>query len=262
MGRWVGRVLTAIGDAFDRVTPIRAVLAGFVAALIIVYGVVPDFRVDGYTIGLIGLLMVLVLTPLLESASFMGGWVRFRTTEAVAQLSDTVGSLQAQVQAQLRAQGGQPQQPSEHVIDLSRVDERGSTASAAVVPTSAPEAAHTTYATVLAQAHGSPKLALLKLTGDLERATSRLLASRDRSPATSLMANTKELIRAQMLPPAAEDAMRQFTQVRNRIAHGDLSAEDELVLATLDIGVSILNTFELVESGPMPGPHRPADDPS
>ncbi|HUY24706.1 MAG TPA: hypothetical protein VMV09_05300 [Candidatus Saccharimonadales bacterium] len=252
-------MLSAIGDAFDRVTPIRALLAGLVAALIIVHGVVPDFRVDGYTIGLIGLLLVLVLTPLLESASFMGGGVRFRTTEAVTRLSDTVGLLQAQVQSQLRTQSLEPQKSPEHIIDLSRVSEAGLGSSAPLRPTLTPVTAHTTYADVLAQAHDSPKLALLKLTGDLERATSRLLLSRDRRPASSLMANTKELVRAQVLPPAAEDAMRQFVQVRNRIAHGDLSADDELVLATLDIGVSILNTIELIESGPMPGPRQPAE---
>lgn len=257
MPGWVGQALTAVGIAFDRVTPIRAILAGFVAALVIIHGFFPHFTIDSVTIALLGVLLVLVLTPLLRSASFAGGRVVFKE---VASLDEKAEVFREDAKKTLRAQG--VTEPILESLEAGR-------SPLGVVDAKAPHPAasedetvlgHTTYVEILAQAHGSPKLALLKLTGDLEAATSRLLRRRGRQPAGSLQVNTRELVNAKFLPPTAVDAIRQFTDVRNRIAHGDFSADDELVLATLDIGVSILNTIELIESGPMPGPHHTSGD--
>ncbi|MHB1501974.1 MAG: HepT-like ribonuclease domain-containing protein [Candidatus Dormibacteria bacterium] len=257
----------AVADAFDRVTPMRAILASFVAALIIVHGLVPRFTIDGMTIALLGLLAVLVLAPLLQSASFMGGKVEFKEVERLAERARALReeTLRLPGVRVVRARAGSvpkfvvPESESEPVVKSleghAHVETllEGEPASPNSIE-GEPIVGHTTYADILAQAHGSPKLALLRLTGELEAATSRLLTRHGRPPTRSLLASTQVLVRAEILPPAAAEAMRQFSAVRNRVAHGDFSTDEELVIATVDIGLSILNTIELVESSPLPGP--------
>lgn len=113
---------------------------------------------------------------------------------------------------------------------------------------------HSTDAEIMAIAQVSPQVALLALTGELEAATSRLLARRPKWRTKGFVEDTRRLVRAEILPPTAFEAVRQFAQVRNRIAHGDPSAKDALVLATVELGLSILGTVKLVESNPTPGP--------
>jgi hypothetical protein len=261
---WLKQTATVVADAFDRVTPMRAILAAFVAGLIIVHGLVRQFTIDGMTIALLGILAVLVLTPLLQSATFVGGGVKFKEVENLAKKARALredvllrsgvrvvtappGSVPAFAAPTLKHLEADAVSDEPISVEISRDD------SVEIRP---PVVAHTTYAETLAQAHGSPQLALLRLREQLEVATSRLLTSRDLRPNNNLLADTRALVRAQILPPTAAEAIRQFIDVRNRIAHGDFSADDGTVLAMLDIGVSILNTIELLESGPLPGPPR------
>jgi len=263
VGDWIRHVATSVLNAFDRVTPMRVILAAFVCALIIVHGLAPAFTIDGVTIGLLAFLLVTILTPLLRSASFPGGSVEFREVGRLAEtaraLRDDALQLPGMTVTKLPP-GSAPSfatsPPPEPVLKgrQAPVGAEGSVkpeATRSGTPEGGLHVGRTTYDDILVQAHESPKLALLLLTGELEDALSRLAArsghhlQRQRA---SLLANTRELGRAGILPPSAEGAMRQFTEVRNRIAHGDFSAGDELALATVDIGVSILNTIELIES--------------
>lgn len=268
---WVGQAATAVENAFDRVTPMRAILATFVAALVIVHGLVPGFTIDGMTISLLGLLAILVLTPLLRSASFLGNKLEFveRLREDARAFRKAALQLPAERVILARpeavpafANDERAATPAPKALDVVARPERAleSEDARSKSPEEEPVVGHTTDAELLAEAHGSPRLALLRLTDHLEDATSRLLARHGQRPTTNLIANTRQLVDTKRLPPTAADTMRQFARVRNQIIHGNFSSDDDVVLATLDIGVSILNTIELIESGPMPDPDRESGD--
>ena len=262
----VGQAWKAVAHAFDQVTPMRAILALLVTSLVFVHGLVPGFRMDGMTIALLSLLAILVLTPLLKSASFLGGGFVFRDVAKLKQdatefKQDTfrlhgVRVVHAPTGAVPTFAG--PEGTSAPVLkDLEVATGVRTAAETALADSKSdgaePTGGHTTFDELLAQAHGSRRLALLKLTDNLEAATSRLLVRGGYQPSSSLLANTRRLVDIKSLPPMATDLMRRFVSVRNQIVPGEFP-DDDVVLATLDIGVSILNTIELIESRPMPEP--------
>ena len=270
----VGQAWKAVANAFDQVTPMRVILAVLVTSLVLVHGLVPGFRMDGMTIALLSLLAILVLTPLLKSASFLGGGFVFKDVEKLNQdatefKQDTFRLHRVRV---VHAPPGSvptlagPEGTSAPALKDIEVATSVRTAAETALADSKSEGAeptggHTTFDDLLAQAHGSRRLALLKLTDNLQAATSRLLVRGGHQPSSSLLANTRRLVDTKSLPPIATDLMRRFISVRNQIVPGEIP-DDDAVLATLDIGVSILNTIELIESGQMPEPSEHQADAS
>lgn len=74
MREFASRVTSGLVRALDRVTPARGYLVVIITALLVLHGLAPrGFLVDSTTVGLLGVLLIVVLVPLLKSATLPGG---------------------------------------------------------------------------------------------------------------------------------------------------------------------------------------------
>ena len=322
-------------DAFDRVTPVRALLAGLVTGLLVVHGLVRQFTIDGTTAALLAVLVILVLTPLLRSASVAGLHFEFKQFKELSEKAEAFEAAAKEAVRRSRSEasvadrppGTKPQdQPPQrkngdiegpHPLDFlpppgpdewppprppgpstgsappatatpspswlendesseetpwsvhpepnkAPDDQPPTTPTSAVTGTgkpwagggneepkyAEPPASAISLTEIMTRAHGSPKIALLHLTSGMEAATARLLDSNDLLPTASLLTNVRHLVRENLLPAIAEETVSQFVEIRNQVAHGTFSADSDVLLATIDVGVSILNTITLIASNP------------
>lgn len=91
---WLARVPTVAVQALDAVSPARLLVALLITLLLVLHGLVPrNFQVDGTSLGLLGILVVLIFVPLLESATLPGGGgLAFR--KRIEQLERVVGDVE------------------------------------------------------------------------------------------------------------------------------------------------------------------------
>jgi hypothetical protein len=94
---------------------------------------------------------------------------------------------------------------------------------------------------ILQQAVIAPKVALIMLQSELERqahnaiATRGLLGGRRNISVSEALSQLSQL----GLPPYISDALRLFSDVRNKIIHGQAATDDDIIQA-IDSGITIL----------------------
>jgi hypothetical protein len=225
----------AIASALDHVTPARGYLVALITILIALHGLTPDaFVVDGVTVGLLSVLVIVVLVPLLKSATLPGGGgVEFRHDLD-----------------QLRAQSQQAADDQLQQVQPSP-DDRGSIDQSLQVPgadelAAAEDSIDAVVDEVLSEAARSPRVGLMLLSAELERVVRRLLLSSgwgDRRSTTSLRLGVQRLVEVGVLTASAASALSLFTTVRNEIVHGVRVASEEEVLRAIDAGIPLLRAI-------------------
>ena len=149
----------ALWSGLEAVTPTRLFLLAAVTALIILHGLVPSaFVVDGTTIGLLVILVVVALVPILRSASLPGGAGLEFDLDRLRQESQLAEDEQEEHEISTSGDGPAPPDVEEEVLE-----ERLQSADAVV-------------AEVLREAWGvNPKVGLMVLSAELDRAVRELL---------------------------------------------------------------------------------------
>jgi hypothetical protein len=102
---------------------------------------------------------------------------------------------------------------------------------------------------ILEEAGRSPKVALMLLSAELDRAVRELLASlggEHRSRPLSLRKGLEELAQRTSLPDDTLRALNQFSEVRNLIVHGRGQVSDDEILRAIDSGLVILKAIRAV----------------
>lgn len=202
----------------------------------IAHGLAPEgFTIDVVTLGLLGLMVVVVLVPLLESADLPGGGgIKFR--EDLRHLQEEVERAQ---DAQLGDSPVTAEPPSESSATAASVGDSGS------VPLPRDPSIDDTIDRVLAEAARSPQIGLIQVAVELERAVRRLVFSMgparvgERRP-LSVREGVARLTELGALSEGAASALTLFSSVRNRIVHGYEDVSEGDVLVALDAGVSLL----------------------
>lgn len=208
----------------------RALIVVASCGLIVAHGLWPEkFEVDTATVALLVVIVVVVLLPLLESASLPGGGsLVFR--KQLEMLSEAAETLTADEIAQGEvAQAGDPEDP----IDLARRDAQRLVVDEVV-------------AEVLELAGRSPKLALMLLSSELDRAIHHLLMGSGWGVTRrrwSLRDGVARLVELGVIPASATAAVDLFTQVRSAVVHGARPRSDDEILRALDSGIEIYNAI-------------------
>jgi hypothetical protein len=102
---------------------------------------------------------------------------------------------------------------------------------------------------ILEEASRSPKVALMLLSAELDRAVRELLASlggEHRSRSLSLRKGLEELAQRTSLPDDTLRALDQFSEVRNLIVHGRGQISNDEILRAIDSGLVILKAIRAV----------------
>lgn len=188
----------------------RALLGSLVVVLLALHGFWPGFfLVDSYTLGLIGVLLLLALRPLLKSANVAGvAGVEFRDELEAGEANAL------QIEAKIEERAPAPDRPGiEDVHALFTIPD---------------------YLRELAER--DPNVALTGLRIELERAlrlAHEVLVDREegtrRRPA-SLIAIVRDLEKRGHLDPDQAGLAQSIVRVGNRAAHGELVTGDEAEL--------------------------------
>jgi hypothetical protein len=104
-------------------------------------------------------------------------------------------------------------------------------------------------AKILEEAGRSPKVALMLLSAELDRAVREILASLGGEPRSwrlSLRKGLEELAQRTSLPNETLRALNQFSEVRNLIVHGRGQVSDDEILRAIDSGLVILKAIRAV----------------
>ena len=102
---------------------------------------------------------------------------------------------------------------------------------------------------ILEEAGRSPKVALMLLSAELDRAVREILASLGGEPRSwrlSLRKGLEELAERTSLPQDTLRALNQFSEVRNLIVHGRGQVGDDEILRAIDSGLVILKAIRAV----------------
>jgi hypothetical protein len=213
-----------------------------VTLLIVVHGLVPKrFAVDSTTVGLLGVLLVVILVPLLDSAKLPGGTeLNFR---------HQLDRLQAESTAAVADQSDQPAVPPSPapVTGSTEVRPPITVSTAGHMPSSRANtddrSADQIVGEILVEAARSPRVGLLIMTAELERAVRVLLLSTGWGTwrtTRSLREGVARLVEVGVLTLSAASALNLFTSVRNEIVHGGAAASDAEILRALDATIPLL----------------------
>jgi hypothetical protein len=248
MKKLLKAVMAGLSTGLDRVTPARVYLVVFITALIILHGLVPDeFLVDSATVGLLGVLILVILVPLLKSATLPGGGgLNFR---------DDLDRLQKQSQ---QAEEDQLEKVSENLVLGSDQDEFAGPSSGTraserdhvgeILPAQEESADEVIYE-VLNEASRSPRVGLMLLSAELERAVHRLFFATGwvtPQSSRSLRPGVARLVDVGVLTQSAASALALFSTVRNKIVHGGRAASDDEVLRALDAGITLFRAVRAI----------------
>lgn len=231
----IGRGLVS---GLDQVTPARGFVVALIAMLIVLHGVWPDgFVVDGVTVGLLSVLVIVVLVPLLKSATFPGGaGVEFRhDLDQLRQQSEQAAVDQSQ------------QLESSPSAEVSVDPDAGGDGRVAL--RTVERSIDALVEEILSEAARSPRVGLMLLSAELERLVRQLLLSSgwgDRRSATSLRQGVDRLVEVGVLTRSAASALTLFNSVRNEIVHGVRTASDDEVLRAIDAGIPLLRTIAAI----------------
>src|ERR1700722_6766952 len=210
----------------------RAFIVIGALVLVVVHGLWPKtFEVDSTTLALVVVIVVVALLPLLESASFPGGGgVVLR--KQLDKLNEAAVSLSAEEVAKADTSGPDEETPaSAALLDAQRL------ATDAVV------------SEVLEEARRSPRLALMLLSAELERAIHHLLMGTglgETKRRWSIRLGVARLVEVGVIPASAESAVDLFLKVRNAVVHGAATANENDILRAIDSGIEIYSAVAQV----------------
>jgi hypothetical protein len=227
----------------DRVTPARLYLLVLVTVLVVVHGVAPDsFTVDGITVGLVGILVVIVLVPLLESASLPGGTglqFRKRLDELKQESDKATEEQESGTPVTLRP----PTEVAESALGLGRLH-HPTPSGAKFTPSQ--RSTEEIVDEVLQEASRSPRVGLMLLSAELDRAVRDILVTTGWATPTSarsLRLGIERLVELGVLTRSGSSALGLFVDVRNEIVHGGRAIEDSQILRAIDAGIPLLRSI-------------------
>lgn len=234
---------SALSTGLDRVTPARVYLVFVITGLIVAHGFAPDaFAVDGVTVGLLGVLVVVILVPLLSSATLPGGGgLKFREELDTLQI-ESQRAEKDQLESSTAHSHGTPSVPG--YPPGTRSDEDNA---ASVLRNE--DSIDSTVDEILSEAARSPRVGLMLLSAELERAVRRVLLTSgwgDRSTAANLRLGVARLVEVGVLTASAASALTLFSKVRNEIVHGVRAASDEEVLRAVDAAIPLLRAVTAI----------------
>jgi hypothetical protein len=202
-------------------------------ALIVLHGVdSTTFHVDTTTVALAAMIVVLALVPLLESATLPGGGgLVFR--KQLNALESAVSELEAGSDGSLAEPRDASRDGHEH--------------GAAAIP--AVQALEDVVDQVLREAARSPKIGLMLLSAELERAVRRLLMASGWGagrPRAALREGVQRLVEIGVLSRSAASTLDLFTQVRAAVVHGSRQPTDDEILRALDSGIQLYSAVAVI----------------
>jgi hypothetical protein len=220
--------MASLSHGLDVVTPARLYIVVLITALIVLHGVIPKhFLVDGTTVGLVGIVVVIALVPLLKSASLPGGTgLNFREDLNRLELESSIAEAEQPVF--LVSAHADLLSPIADASDLHDPSERS---------------ADDVISQILREAAQSPRVGLIRLSAELERAVRTVLFSSgwgNPESARPLRRGIERLVELGVLTRSAASALALFQEVRNQIVHGNDSIPDEDALRALDAGIPLL----------------------
>jgi hypothetical protein len=193
------------------------------------HGLVPSaFVVDGTTIGLLVILVVVALVPILRSASLPGGAGLEFDLDRLRQESQLAEDEQEEHEISTSGDGPAPPDVEEEVLE-----ERLQSADAVV-------------AEVLREAARSPKVGLMVLSAELDRAVRELLLGTGwglPGRRLSLSAGVERLVDLGTLSTSAASALNVFQTIRNKIIHGSRGVSDDEVVRAIDAAIPLLRAI-------------------
>lgn len=226
------RVAKALSAGLDAVTPARLYIVGIITGLIVLHGLVPHhFQVDGTTVGLLAILVVVALVPILKSASLPGG--------AGLNFREDLDKLQRESQLAEEEQESRP-----GPIVTTNYDPLIEEALQA--QKSAGRSVDEIVSEVLQEAARSPKVGLMVLSAELERSVRTLLMTTGWAQSQgrfTLRQGIDRLVELGVLTSSAASALAVFQSVRNEIIHGGRVASDDEVLRALDAAIPLLRAI-------------------
>lgn len=222
-------LLKALSAGLDAVTPARLYIVAVITVLIVLHGVVPHrFQVDGTTVALLAILVVITLVPILKSASLPGGGgLDFR---------EDLDLLQRESQLAEEEQERRP--PAILSTNFDPMIEEGQRGQLL-----RERSADAIVTEVLQEAARSPKVGLMLLSAELERAVHTLLMATgwaQLQPRFTLRVGIERLVEIGVLTHSAASALAVYQSVRNEIIHGGRMASDDEVLRALDAAIPLL----------------------
>jgi hypothetical protein len=248
MGKRMKTIAKTTLGAFENVTIARLVVAVIVVTLLMLHGFdAKGFTVDPVSIGLLVVLLITVLVPLLDSASFPGGGgLKFR--QQLDQLKDLSDAAVSDVTTKVLSAAPSPL-PSEASVGTS---EKALTIEAAVIsgiPTSEFEPVgqdgDALVEEILRESARSPRVGLMLLSAELDRSVKELLLTTGwATPQSqrSLQAGIHRLVELKVLTEGVASALSLYSNIRNQIVHGTRSISDEDTLRAIDAGIPLLKS--------------------
>ncbi|MFL6163615.1 MAG: hypothetical protein ACJ74U_15510 [Jatrophihabitantaceae bacterium] len=245
MSNRLQRTAKAVLSGLERVTPLRGYLIALITALIVVHGLAPRrFTVDGTTVGLLGVLLVVVLVPLLDSASVLGTKLKFKKDLDRLQ-EESATAAEDQSKQPIVVSPPPPSASAEATLSgAGSLTVTGTVVSGHLSPTD--RTADEIVGEILNEASRSPRVGLILLTAELERAVRIFLLATGLgrpSRARSLRDGVGRLVEVGALTESAASALRLFTWIRNEIVHGGQVTPDADILRALDAGIPLLRTI-------------------
>jgi hypothetical protein len=238
-------IFSEVLDSLEDVTPARLLVMLLIVALLIVHGLVPGaFDVDGISLALLGILVVLVLVPLLKSASLPGGArVRFWrrrldrlkvTTDTAVVDAETTALETIELTAPVESPRIDPNVTPALTADVAWRERVGTAPVARAIDR------------VLEESSRSPKVGLMLLAAELDWAMRHLLVVADMGNLRGrpLAVGVRALVDAAKLPQSVASAVEEFASVRNDVVHGYQRPSDDDTLRAIDAGIAILKAID------------------
>lgn len=210
-----------------RKTEKRWIVIIFCVGLVVAGLLSPMMKIDTNAIWLIGIAAIVFVLPNLRS--LMPYVKKIRIGDAELELREEIGVLEKEVE---RAKGA--------------VAEQGG----AVVSEDAARKASSDVEKILEEAARSPRAALLLLSAKIEEQLRRVLeqAGIDHTRAYSSTRMVELGVKHQIFPPEILSAFRDFSTVRNRVAHGAaFDIDDSYILSIISLGTQLFTVVSAIE---------------
>lgn len=207
----------------------RRILLVVICGIIVIAGMLsPAMRIDTNAVWLIGIAAIVYFLPNLKS--LMPYVKRIKIGDTEVELREEISSL-------------------EDVVDKagSAVAQKEG---ASVSKDTARRRVTADVEKILEEAAKSPGAALLLLSAKLEEQLRLALeeADVDYSRVTSLTRLADLGVKREVFPPEILSAIREFSDVRNRVAHGAaFDIDDSYILSIISLGTQLLNIVSAIE---------------
>jgi hypothetical protein len=200
----------------------RWLVAAVALALAVARVLLPDLNIDLVTLGLVAVAGAALLLP---SVSTMLRHIRrFRVAGVELEFRDDIREVSREVDSARASVVGSPfarKETEQDVADLA------------------------------IEATRDPRAALLLVSAQLERAVRDRLEAAGIEARYGLASSVEAGVQAELFDPALLSAVRDFTALRNRIAHGEaFEVPDATVLSMVSLGTDLLKIVSAVRVTP------------